>query len=65
MYYPEFPPFEYPHAVGVFDLEEGTRFVSNLVTDDLDAIEIGMPVELYFEQVDDELTLPLFRPVKR
>jgi uncharacterized OB-fold protein len=49
----------------VFDLEEGTRFVSNLVTDDLDTIEIGMPVELYFEQVDDELTLPLFRPVKR
>jgi len=65
MYYPEFPPFEYPHAVGLFDLEEGTRFVSNLVTDDLDAIEIGMPVELYFDQVDDELVLPLFRPVSR
>ena len=39
-----------------------TRFISNLVEIDPDAIEIGMPVEVVFTQVDDELKLPLFKP---
>ena len=36
--------------------------VSNMVGIDPAEAEIGMPVEVFFEKVDDELTLPLFRP---
>lgn len=61
-HYPPIPGFDYPLAIGLIDLEEGTRLVSNIVGIDPDAIEIGMPVEVTFEDFD-ELSLPLFRPV--
>jgi hypothetical protein len=28
-----------------------------------EAIEIGMPIEVSFERMSDEITLPYFRPV--
>jgi hypothetical protein len=37
--------------------------VSNLVDIDNDAIEVGLPVEVTFVDLDDELTLPQFRVV--
>ena len=36
--------------------------VSNLVDVDNDAIEVGMPVEVTFVEIDEELTIPQFRP---
>jgi hypothetical protein len=29
-----------------------------------EALELDMPVEIAFEKLDDEITLPLFRPAK-
>jgi hypothetical protein len=29
------------------------------------ALELDMPVEIAFEKLDDEITLPLFRPARR
>jgi uncharacterized OB-fold protein len=55
-------PFEKPNPIALIETEEGTRFISNLVEIDPDAIKIGMPVEVVFTQVDDELKLPLFKP---
>jgi uncharacterized OB-fold protein len=46
----------------VVDLEEGIRLVTNLVGVDPADVRIGMPVELELVPVDDELTLPMFRP---
>ena len=63
-YHPQVPPFEKPNPIALIETEEGTRFISNLVDVDPDAIEIGMPVEVVFTAVDDELTLPLFKPSK-
>ncbi len=51
-----------PYNVVLVELEEGTRLVSNLVGVEPDEIRIGMPVEVFFEEVDPEATLPLFRP---
>lgn len=62
-HYPEVPGFEYPNVVGLIELEEGTRLISNLVGIAPADVEIGMPVEVFFDEVDDGLTLPLFRPV--
>lgn len=61
-YHPHIPPFEPGHAVAVVELEEGTRIVSDLVGIDGDDVRIGLPVRVEFNAVDDELTLPQFRP---
>jgi uncharacterized OB-fold protein len=59
---PPFPGYEYPLAVAVVELEEGTRIVSNLAGIDPQEVKIGMPVKVSIENVDEELKLPLFRP---
>lgn len=51
-----------PYNVIVVELEEGPLFHSNLIGCDNAAIRVGMPVEVVFDRVDDELTLPRFRP---
>lgn len=63
-HYPQVPSFDYPLAVGLFELEEGTRLVANFVGVEPDAIEVGMPVQVEFVEHDAELTLPAFRPVQ-
>ena len=57
------PGFEPPFAVVLVELEEqpGLRIASNLVDVAPSDIEIGLPVEVTFEQVADDVTLPLFR----
>jgi 3-oxo-4,17-pregnadiene-20-carboxyl-CoA hydratase alpha subunit len=61
-HHPPVPPFEYPNAIALIELEEGSRIVSNLVGIDPADIRIDLPVEVVFTPVDEELTLPLFRP---
>jgi uncharacterized OB-fold protein len=62
MHRPQFPGYEYPLVAAVIELEEGTRIVSNLVGIEPQDVEIGMPVKVSIENVDEELKLPLFRP---
>jgi len=45
------------------ELEEGVHLISNLVDFDPEKIEIGMAVEVVFEEVNDEITLPKFKAV--
>ncbi|MAI77935.1 MAG: hypothetical protein CL917_03265 [Deltaproteobacteria bacterium] len=61
IHYPEVPGYTYPLVVAVVDLEEGTRFVSNVVDVDPAEVEIGMSVQASIEHVDDEMKLPVFR----
>lgn len=63
-HHPQVPAFDYPLAVGLIELEEGTRLVSDIIGVDPGEVRIGMPVQVEFVRVDDELTLPLFRPVE-
>jgi uncharacterized OB-fold protein len=51
-----------PYAVVVVKLEEGPKITSNLVGCPPEGITVGMPVEVVFEQVSPEVTLPKFRP---
>ncbi len=62
VHHPKFPGYDYPLPCVLIELAEGTRIVSNLAGCAPEAIRIGMPVVLSIENVDDELTLPLFRP---
>jgi uncharacterized OB-fold protein len=62
LHHPQIPGYEFPLAVALIDLEEGTRIVSNVVGCKPEEVHIGMPVRLSIENVDEELKLPLFRP---
>jgi len=50
-----------PYNAVVVQLDEGPFMVSNLVDIDNDAIEVGLPVEVTYVDLDDDLTLPQFR----
>ncbi|MCW7986087.1 hypothetical protein XF35_12500 [Streptomyces platensis subsp. clarensis] len=50
-----------PYAVGLIELAEGVRMVSNIVGIPYDKVRIGMPVRLEFLCADEELELPVFR----
>lgn len=62
VHHPQVPAFDYPLPIAVVELEEGTRLVADLVDVAPDAVRIDMPVVVEFVAVDDELTLPMFRP---
>jgi uncharacterized OB-fold protein len=51
-----------PYVVVSVTLAEGARIMSNLMTDDVDAVKIGMPVQIFFDAVTDDLTIPKFKP---
>lgn len=61
MHHPPFPAFDPPYAVGLIELAEGVRMVSNVVGVEPEKVRIGMPVRLEFLRVDEELELPVFR----
>jgi len=61
VYHPGFAA-ETPYAVVVVKLEEGAKMISNLVGVEPKAIRCGMAIEVVFEKVSDEVTLPKFRP---
>ena len=51
-----------PYAVVVVKLADGVKLTSNLVGVPPQAIRIGMPVRVVFEDISDEVTLPKFVP---
>ena len=53
-----------PRIVALIDLEEGTRFVSNLIDVEPNAVSIGLAVEVRFVDVGGTV-LPQFVPVAR
>ena len=67
MHQPNVAGFEnqIPYINILVELEEQPLLfmVSNLPASDLDKIKIGGQVEVYFEEVDPDTTLPQFRPV--
>lgn len=52
-----------PYVVAIIRLEEGVQMLSNIIQSPPGALECDMPVEVVFEPLDDEFTLPKFRPV--
>jgi uncharacterized OB-fold protein len=63
--HPPLPWFDQPYVVALVELEEGTRFVSNLCHVDPADVRNGMRVEVFFEEFEpDGLVLPLFRPAQ-
>ncbi len=61
----EAPGFKPPYAIAVVELEEGPRLMTNIIgtPQTPEALRLDMAVEVVFAKIDEELTLPQFRPV--
>lgn len=53
---------EVPYNVALVELAEGPRLITNIVGIEREKIEIGMPVEVAFDDVTDDISLIKFRP---
>ena len=58
------PGFEAPYAIAVVELEEGPRMMSNILDcpQTPEALVLDMPLQVTFERLSDEISLPQFRP---
>ncbi|MBV9859954.1 MAG: OB-fold domain-containing protein [Alphaproteobacteria bacterium] len=58
-----FPAFrvELPYNVAQIELEEGPRLTANIAGSPNEALAVGKPVEIVFDDVTPEITLPRFR----
>ena len=53
-----------PYVAAIVELEESVRMPTNLVEVEPDpgVVKVGMAVEVVFEDLDDNISLPKFRP---
>ena len=58
------PGFVPPYSIAVVQLEEGPRMMTNIVETEQtpEALQLDMPLEVVFQRMNDEISLPLFRP---
>lgn len=58
------PGMPEPYVVASIELDgtDGVRIVSNVVDVDPAEVQVGMAVEVFFEEMSDELKVPRFRP---
>lgn len=61
--HPPVPGKELPLVIALIDLDEGVRMVGEVPDADPDAFAIGQRLEVGWNHVDDELTLPVWRVV--
>jgi uncharacterized protein len=60
--YPTAPGFAGPAISALVELEEGTRLISTLVAVAPEAVHVGMPVEVVFDEVEPGYVVHAFRP---
>ena len=61
LYHPSWKE-DIPYILAVVELDEGPRMQTTLVNVDPDAIHAGMRVQVYFDDITEEFTLPKFAP---
>lgn len=55
---------EVPYNVAVVKLAEGPLFITNIVGMADEDLEIGLPLEVIFEDVDEGVSIPKFKPTE-
>ena len=60
------PGYQAPFSIAVVELEEGVKMMTNIVEcpQTPEALQLDMAVEIVFHKVNDDVTLPLWRPAK-
>ena len=61
VYHPAYKE-DVPYNVAVIKLEEGPQLISNVVDCKNNDIYLDMTVEVVFDRINEEVTLPRFRP---
>ena len=51
-----------PYTVGFIELDEGPQMMSNVIDADPESVAIGDRVQIVYQDVMPDLTIPLFRP---
>ena len=62
-HHPPQPGIPGPYVIALAELDEGTRFLANLVDVEPDDVRIGMPIRVTFREYDG-LRLPQFVPAE-
>ena len=59
-----YPGQEVPYVIGLVELIEqpNLRLMTNIVNCPIERVQIGMPLRVVFENVCDEVALPMFEP---
>ena len=59
------PAFDGPYSIAVVQLEEGPRMMANIVNVEQtpEALVLDMPLEVIFEELDEQISLPYFQPL--
>jgi hypothetical protein len=63
-HHPPVPGKKLPMVVALVQLPEGVRMVGEMPGVVPDRVRIGLPVQVTFERVDDDLVLPAWRPAE-
>lgn len=58
------PAFDGAYSIAIVELEEGPRMMTNVVNVDQtpEALQLDMPLEVIFEALNDDISLPYFQP---
>jgi uncharacterized OB-fold protein len=51
-----------PYVAALVELEEGPRIMTTIVDCATEDLRIGMPLQVAFRELDDDITVPVFRP---
>jgi len=66
----EYPParvakfLSTPYIIALVDLDEGVRMMTNIIECKPEDAKIGMPVEVKFTDIGENVILPKFKPAK-
>ena len=67
VYHREFHPAfkaELPYVTAIVELDEGARMLTNIIGCPSTDVRCDMPVELVWEDISEEFSLPKFRSIK-
>ena len=53
-----------PYVLALIELKEGPRMISNIIDCDIKDLKNGMELEVVFEDVSEDITLPKWRPAR-
>jgi hypothetical protein len=61
-HHPPVPGKRLPLVIALVELDEGVRVLGEMTGAGPDQVRIGMPVQIEYLRIDDDLTLPAWRP---
>jgi uncharacterized OB-fold protein len=61
---PPDPSFPVPYVLAIVALDDGVKMMTNIIGCAPGDVRIGMPVQVEFQPVSDDISLPCFRPAE-